>query len=161
MTWRRHQVLDILALLVDKSLVIAETSGAQHDTGCWKRFASTRRRNSANPPKRPRVRDRHRDYYTAIASALDRPTDTNLELLLDQVQAELDNLRAAFAWSRENFRPRKRLAARHVPAAVVVDTRLPHGRVGLAGLRSRRRGDPRSQPRRPRRWPVHWPTRRI
>jgi DNA-binding CsgD family transcriptional regulator len=47
------------------------------------------------------VRDRHRDYYTAIASALDRPTDTSLELLLDQVQTELDNLRAAFAWSRE------------------------------------------------------------
>ena len=51
------------------------------------------------------VRDRHRDYYTALASALDRPTETNLELLLDQVQAELDNLRAAFAWSRETSNP--------------------------------------------------------
>jgi DNA-binding CsgD family transcriptional regulator len=37
-----------------------------------------------------------------MASALDGPATTSLALLLDQADAEIDNLRAAFAWSREN-----------------------------------------------------------
>ncbi|MGB9224419.1 MAG: hypothetical protein WCB80_14260, partial [Mycobacterium sp.] len=48
---QRYQVLDQLTLLVDKSLVVAENAGAQRDTGYWKRCASTRRKNSANPAR--------------------------------------------------------------------------------------------------------------
>ena len=47
----RYQVLDQLTLLVDKSLVVAETAGAERDTGCWRRCASTRWRSSASPAR--------------------------------------------------------------------------------------------------------------
>src|SRR6185437_8980726 len=48
------------------------------------------------------VRDRHRDRYTALAAAVDAPVNPDMELLLDRAETEIDNLRAAFAWSREN-----------------------------------------------------------
>ena len=49
------------------------------------------------------VRDRHRDHYTAMAAAARcRRRGTGYERLMDQAEIEIDNLRAAFAWSREN-----------------------------------------------------------
>ncbi len=47
----RYQVLDQLTLLVDKSLVVAETARAERDTGYWRRYASTPRKSSASPAK--------------------------------------------------------------------------------------------------------------
>ena len=48
----RYQVLDLLTLLVDKSLVVAEDSAAaERDTGCWRRCASTRWKSSASPAR--------------------------------------------------------------------------------------------------------------
>ena len=41
----RYQVLDQLTLLMDKSLVVAETAVAQRDTACWRRFGSMPRRS--------------------------------------------------------------------------------------------------------------------
>jgi len=51
------------------------------------------------------VRDRHRDHYTAMAAALDSPANSGMEVLLDQAETEIDNLRAAFAWSRRTPTP--------------------------------------------------------
>ena len=48
------------------------------------------------------VRARHRDYYTALAAVLDAPADSNYEQRLEEANIEIDNLRAAFGWSREN-----------------------------------------------------------
>ncbi len=48
------------------------------------------------------VRTRHRDHYTAIAAALDAPSVAGHDRRLNQAEIEIDNLRAAFAWSREN-----------------------------------------------------------
>ena len=48
------------------------------------------------------VRTRHRDYYTALAAKLDLPADSDYEQRLEQAETEIDNLRAAFGWSREN-----------------------------------------------------------
>ena len=48
------------------------------------------------------VRARHRDHYTAMAALLDTPARTGHEQRLEQADTEIDNLRAAFAWSREN-----------------------------------------------------------
>ena len=48
------------------------------------------------------VRTRHRDYYTSLAAAVDAPAGSDYEQRLDQAETEIDNLRAAFAWSREN-----------------------------------------------------------
>ena len=46
-----YQVLDLLTLLIDKSLVVAETQRAERDTGCWRRSASTRWKNWASPAR--------------------------------------------------------------------------------------------------------------
>jgi DNA-binding CsgD family transcriptional regulator len=48
------------------------------------------------------VRARHRDYYTAMAALLDTPAPTGHERRLEQADTEIDNLRAAFTWSRED-----------------------------------------------------------
>jgi DNA-binding CsgD family transcriptional regulator len=48
------------------------------------------------------VHSRHRDYYTALAALLDSPADADHHCRIEQVEIEIDNLRAAFAWSREN-----------------------------------------------------------
>ncbi len=48
------------------------------------------------------VRSRHRDYYTSIAALLDAPAGSDYEQRLEQADTEIDNLRAAFGWSREN-----------------------------------------------------------
>ena len=45
---------------------------------------------------------RHRDHYTDMAAVLDGPADASHECRLEQVEIEIDNLRAAFAWSREH-----------------------------------------------------------
>ena len=44
----------------------------------------------------------HRDHYTSMAAQFDAPTPAGLEHLLDQAEIEIDNLRAAFAWSLEH-----------------------------------------------------------
>ena len=48
------------------------------------------------------VRSRHRDHYTTMAALLDAPAGSDYEQRLEQARTEIDNLRAAFAWSREN-----------------------------------------------------------
>jgi DNA-binding CsgD family transcriptional regulator len=48
------------------------------------------------------VRTRHRDHYTAMAALLDAPAGSDYERRIEQTNAEIDNLRAAFGWSREN-----------------------------------------------------------
>ena len=45
---------------------------------------------------------RHRDHYTSMAALFDAPTPDGLERLVDQAETEIDNLRAAFAWSLEH-----------------------------------------------------------
>jgi predicted ATPase len=99
---QRFQVLDQLSLLVDKSLVVAEDSrGRTHY-----RLLETVRQYAAEKlgesGEVDAVRARHRDYYTAIAALLDAPAGSDYEQRLEQADIEIDNLRAAFSWSREN-----------------------------------------------------------
>ncbi len=47
------------------------------------------------------VRARHRDHYTAVAALLDAPVGSDYEKRIAQADLEIDNLRAAFGWSRE------------------------------------------------------------
>ncbi len=98
----RHQVLDLLALLVDKSMVIAETTGGSTRYRLLETIRQYAQERLGESAEAVAVRDRHRDHYTAMAAALDGPAHRSLELLLDQAQTEIDNLRTAFAWSREN-----------------------------------------------------------
>ncbi len=98
----RYQVLDQLALLVDKSLVVAESSGGTTRY----RFLETVRQYAleklGESGEADGVRTQHRDYYTALAGMLDAPARHDYEPRLKQAEIEIDNLRAAFTWSQEN-----------------------------------------------------------
>ncbi len=98
----RFQVLDQLTLLVDKSLVVAEDTRR----GTRYRLLETVRQYAQEKLHESRegddIRGRHRDHYTAMAAALDTAGGAEYEHRIDRAEAEMDNLRAAFAWSRES-----------------------------------------------------------
>jgi DNA-binding CsgD family transcriptional regulator len=94
----RYQVLDLLTLLVDKSLVVAENSGARTRYRLLETVRQYALEKLAESGEADAVRARHRDYYTSLA-ALRR---AGREQLIEQAEIEIDNLRAAFGWSREN-----------------------------------------------------------
>ena len=98
-----HQVLDQLALLVDKSLVAAEES--PHATRY--RLLETVRQYAleklGESGEADAVRTNHRDHFTTMAVELDRPHDKRK--LIERAEADIDNLRAAFEWSREISEP--------------------------------------------------------
>ena len=128
----RFQVLDQLSLLVDKSLVVAENTSAEPDTGYWKPCASMHWKNSAS-----RARPTMCAHGTAITTAsmaaeLDAPATSGHEQRVAQALAEMDNLRAAFVWSLENGEITKALEL----ASFLQSVWLGHGRIreGLAWL---------------------------
>ncbi|MGN6337320.1 ATP-binding protein, partial [Mycobacterium sp.] len=97
----RYQVLDQLTLLVDKSLVIADDS----PHGTRYRLLETVRQYAQEKLHESRegndVRTRHRDHYTAKAALLDKPAEAGYQQRIELAEIEIDNLRAAFAWSLE------------------------------------------------------------
>nr|WP_231639830.1 LuxR C-terminal-related transcriptional regulator [Mycobacterium sp. Marseille-P9652] len=97
----RFEVLDRLAQLVDKSLVVAENAGDHTrfrllDT--VRHYAMAKLHESGEADA---VHARHRDHYAAMAALLDSPADTDHQRRLEQIETEIDNLRGAFAWSRD------------------------------------------------------------
>jgi DNA-binding CsgD family transcriptional regulator len=97
-----YQLMDQLGLLVDKSLVVAEDTAA----GMRYRLLETVRQYAqeklGESGEAAEVRSRHRDYYTAKALELESLGQAGIEPLLLWAHVEIDNVRAAFAWSREN-----------------------------------------------------------
>ena len=76
--------------------------GAEPATGCWRRCANTRWKNSASPA-RPTPCAR----ATATTTRRWRRCSTRrqaviMSSVIEQADIEIDNLRAAFGWSREN-----------------------------------------------------------
>ena len=98
----RYQVLDQLSLLVDKSLVVADDSRGRTRYRLLETVRQYALEKLGESGEADAVRTRHRDYYTALAAAVDAPAGTDYEQRLDQAETEIDNLRAAFAWSCEN-----------------------------------------------------------
>lgn len=95
------QLLDQLSLLVDKSLVLAYETG---DVMRYRLLETVRQyalEKLGESGEADEVRTRHRDYYTATAVELYSRELAGLESLLQWVHVEIDNLRAAFTWSRE------------------------------------------------------------
>nr|WP_102142744.1 LuxR family transcriptional regulator [Mycobacterium sp. QGD 101] len=97
----RYQVLDLLTLLVDKSLVVAEDNGGRTRYRLLETVRQYAQEKLAESGEADAVRTRHRDHYLALAIAVDSPADSDHEARLEQADTEIDNLRAAFAWSRE------------------------------------------------------------
>jgi predicted ATPase/class 3 adenylate cyclase/DNA-binding CsgD family transcriptional regulator len=98
----RFQVLDLLTLLVDKSLVVAENTRAATRYRLLETVRQYALEKLGQSGEADAVRSRHRDYYTALAGLLDAPAGRDYEQRLEQTETEIDNLRAAFEWSREN-----------------------------------------------------------
>ncbi len=97
----RYQVLDQLSLLVDKSLVVAESNSG---TTRYRSLETVRQyalEKLGESGEADDVRGRHRDHYTSLATLLDAPARSGHEERVDQMEGEIDNLRSAFGWSLE------------------------------------------------------------
>jgi predicted ATPase/class 3 adenylate cyclase/DNA-binding CsgD family transcriptional regulator len=105
-----YQVLDQLTLLVDKSLVVAENGSGPTRYRLLETVRQYALEKLGGSGEADTVRTRHRDHYTAMAALLDTPARTDYEQRLEQAVTEIDNLRAAFGWSRENSENESALA---------------------------------------------------
>ncbi len=99
---QRYQVLDHLTLLVDKSLVVAENIRGRTRYRLLETVRQYALEKLGESGEADALRSRHRDHYTALAAVLDAPAGSDYEQRLEQAEIEIDNLRAAFGWSREN-----------------------------------------------------------
>ncbi|MDT5411208.1 MAG: hypothetical protein QOG14_3428 [Mycobacterium sp.] len=99
---QRYQVLDLLTLLVDKSMVVAEDSLGRTRYRLLETVRQYAAEKLGESGEADAVRVRHRDHYTAMAAQLDAPPDDSYERRITRADNEIDNLRAAFTWSREN-----------------------------------------------------------
>jgi predicted ATPase/class 3 adenylate cyclase/DNA-binding CsgD family transcriptional regulator len=99
----RYQVLDQLTLLVDKSLVVADGTGGRTRYRLLETMRQYALEKLGESGEADTVRGRHRDHYTALGAQLDAPAATGHQQRVEQMETEIDNLRAAFAWSRENL----------------------------------------------------------
>jgi len=99
---QRYQVLDQLTLLVDKSLVVAEDSRGRSRYRLLETVRQYAAEKLGESGEADAVRSRHRDHFTTMAAQLDFPALQGYDARLQQAETEIDNLRAAFAWSREN-----------------------------------------------------------
>jgi len=97
----RHQVLDQLALLVDKSMVATEESQSVTRYRLLETVRQYAAEKLGESGEADQVRTRHRDYYAAQAGRLHAPGDGDPGQSIRQLETDIGNLRAAFAWSLE------------------------------------------------------------
>ena len=97
----RYQILDQLALLVDKSLVVAENASGRTRYRLLETVRQYAQEKLGESGEAEAVRTRHRDHYTAMAALLDAPARTDYAKRVEQANDEMDNLRSAFGWSIE------------------------------------------------------------
>jgi predicted ATPase/class 3 adenylate cyclase/DNA-binding CsgD family transcriptional regulator len=98
----RHQVLDQLSSLVDKSLVVAtETAGRTRFrlVETVREYALERLGESGEAAT---VRARHRDHFTALAAQVDSPGGDERARHLAAAETDIENLRLAFQWDRDH-----------------------------------------------------------
>jgi predicted ATPase/class 3 adenylate cyclase/DNA-binding CsgD family transcriptional regulator len=98
---QHHQILDQLALLVDKSLVVAENSGGRTRYRLLETVRQYAQEKLGESGEAATIRVRHRDHYTGAAALLDAPARGAYQERVNQADADMDNLRSAFAWSVE------------------------------------------------------------
>ncbi|MEZ5130360.1 MAG: LuxR C-terminal-related transcriptional regulator [Mycobacterium sp.] len=99
----RAQLIDVLGLLVDKSLVVvADDSGADMRYRLLETVRQYSLEKLAASGEADTVRDRHRDYFAASAAQHQSEVNGDFSRLVSWAEAEIDNLRTAFLWSCEN-----------------------------------------------------------
>jgi predicted ATPase/class 3 adenylate cyclase/DNA-binding CsgD family transcriptional regulator len=97
----RYQVLDQLALLVDKSLVVAENTSGRTRYRLLETVRQYALEKLGESGEADAVRSSHRDHYTSMAAVLDDPARSGHEQRVEQADEDMDNLRSAFGWSLE------------------------------------------------------------
>ncbi len=101
------EVLELLTRLVDKSLVVTET----HPARVRFRLLETIRQYAleklrAIPLEERQVRDRHAEYYlSALAGREEGLKGHRQQQALEEVAAELEDIRTAWYWAAEQERP--------------------------------------------------------
>lgn len=98
---QRYDVLDLLSLLVDKSLVIAEDSRGHTRYRLLETMRQYALDNLSEAGEAYAVRKRHLDYYMALLDLLGRRERAEYAQLLRRGVTDFDNLRAAFAQSAQ------------------------------------------------------------
>jgi predicted ATPase/DNA-binding CsgD family transcriptional regulator/Tfp pilus assembly protein PilF len=94
-------VLDLLAGLVDKSLVLAEARGAAVRYRLLETLRQYAEERLQEAGEAAAARSRHRDWYLALAeAAAPELVGRHQVAWLDRLEAGHDDLRAALAWSR-------------------------------------------------------------
>jgi predicted ATPase/class 3 adenylate cyclase/DNA-binding CsgD family transcriptional regulator len=96
-----YQVLDQLTLLVDKSLVGAEDAGGSTRYRLLETVRQFAQERLSESGEAQAVRSGHRDYYTGRAAMVDRPGQDPDRWSISRAERDIDNLRAAFEWSRD------------------------------------------------------------
>jgi predicted ATPase/class 3 adenylate cyclase/DNA-binding CsgD family transcriptional regulator len=97
----RYQILDQLALLVDKSLVVAENTSGTTRYRLLETVRQYAQEKLGESGEAEAVRSRHRDHYTSMAALLDAPARSDYHQRVEQADDEMENLRSAFGWSAE------------------------------------------------------------
>ena len=96
------ETLDLLARLVERSLVLAEPRGAAVRYRLLETLRQFAREHLAGRGEAEAVGERHARYFLARAEELGaRLEDRDLATWLDELEGEHDNLRAALAWLRD------------------------------------------------------------
>ncbi|GAB3008307.1 helix-turn-helix transcriptional regulator [Mycobacterium bourgelatii] len=106
---QRYHVLDQLTLLVDKSLVQADNTAERTRYRMLETIRDYALEKLVEAGEADALRRRHRDYYTALAAGLEAPACNSFRRVVANVEADIDNLRAAFAYSRESGEPARAL----------------------------------------------------
>jgi predicted ATPase len=140
----RFQVLDQLSLLVDKSLVVAESTAGPSRYRLLETVRQYALEKLGESGEADVVRTAHRDHYWSMAAQLDAPATSGHKLRISQALNEMDNLRAAYTWSRENKETSKALEL----ATFLQSVWLVQGRIreGLAWLDTALADDAESPP---------------
>ena len=128
----RFQVLDLLTLLVDKSLVVAEHTGGATRYRLLETVRQYALEKLAESGEADAVRSRHRDHYTGLAALLDAPAGNDYEQRIEQADIDIANMRAAFLWIRENSDVELALAlASSLQPLWITRGRIQEGRAGF------------------------------
>jgi non-specific serine/threonine protein kinase len=94
-----HDVLDLLAQLVDKSLIWVERQSGEPRFRFLETIRQYARERLDASSDGPRVRDRHRDWYLRLAERAEPELwGAEVRTWLDRLDTEHDNLRAALQW---------------------------------------------------------------
>src|SRR5262245_7239594 len=99
----RQDVLDLLGQLVDRSLVQVDTAGPSARYRLLETVRYYARAKLIAAGEAAVVQDRHLNHYEAVAAAAARHLEgPHMLVWLDQLDVEIDNLRAAMDWTLQS-----------------------------------------------------------